>query len=242
VGPLAALAWSRAARLAAVCGASYGCINGVVARTVMAPAEALVAMLVFGAIAFLIFWPLLALGFYCAWRWVGVEPLPLLYDPAARPPAWRLALVVFVAIVLMFVASIVSVLMFPQITEMKGPIDTYAKLDVVSQLVVAGTGVWEEGLFRLALLFPLAAAFGVRASGRDKVPPGLVAAWLVTGTLFALAHLGNVDNGGTIYLLWNLVHKGLMVSGILTAVAWRFGVEAAILAHVGFDAIALVAS
>src|SRR5581483_7135095 len=92
VGPLAALAWSRAARLAAVCGASYGCINGVVARTVMAPAEALVAMLVFGAIAFLIFWPLLALGFYCAWRWVGVEPLPLLYDPAARPPAWRLAL------------------------------------------------------------------------------------------------------------------------------------------------------
>lgn len=234
------MAWSRGARLAAVSALSYGAVNAVAVSAEATGRTSLAVLVAVAIVSFAVLWPLLALGLYCAWRWVGVEPLPWLWDPLGRGRPARFALVAAASIVAMFVLSYVSLALFPPVTQMTGPVMEYTKLPTFARVVIAGTGVWEENVFRLALLFPLAAAFGVRASSRRAFPVGLALAILATSFLFALAHLGNITDGGTTYFLFTMLHKGLFVGGLLGVVAWRWGVEVAIVAHVGFDAIALV--
>src|SRR5581483_6409956 len=232
VGPQGRRAWARGARLAAVCAISFGAVTGVSARLVASEAVSLRALAAAAGFAFLVLWPLLALAVYASERWLGLEPLPWLYEPEGGRRPWHLLVVVAGT-----VAAMLAALPPPQ-----GPVTEYAQMSALSRGMVATTGVWEEGVFRLALLFPLAAALGVRNASRRVVPLGLAVAILVTGALFAAAHLPNVTNADSAYVLFTFVQKGLLVGGILGLVAWRWGVEAAVLAHVAFDAIALLAA
>jgi hypothetical protein len=234
-------AWARGLRVAALGGIAYGGISGVVSRLVVAPLVAIEFMLVYGAIAFLVLAPLCALGFYCAARWVGLQPAPWLW--AREEPAWRLPVIGLVAAAILFVGSIALAVAFaPLLQGGTGPIDQLSQLSVAGRLVVSSTAFWEEAVFRLAIFFPVAALLGVRGADRRKPPP--LAVWiavLASGLLFALAHIGNITGAGAQgYLLFSLVQKGLFVSGVLGYLTWRWGLESAVIAHFGLDAMALL--
>lgn len=237
---IARMAWARGARIAALGGVAYGGINAVVASLRVGPLEALEILLVYGALASMILWPLCAGGCFCAMRWVGLEPAPWIWDGAR--PWWRLALVGLAGTVVLYLGSVALAIAFaPMLEGGSGPIDELARLPGAGRAFIATTAVWEEAVFRLAVLFPLLALFGVRGAARERVPPAL--AWvaiLLAGLLFAAAHAGNITGeGATGYLLFSLVQKGLFVSGVLGWLTWRYGLEAAVLAHFGLDVVAL---
>jgi membrane protease YdiL (CAAX protease family) len=56
----------------------------------------------------------------------------------------------------------------------------------------------------------------------------------VTSVLFGLAHFSTADNIGADpveWLVFAVIQKGLVVGGLLGWLAWRWGLEAAFLAH-----------
>ena len=181
-------------------------------------------------------------GIYAARRWVRLPPLPLLgalTGTDAVPP--RAALIPAVAVVgalVLIVGSIPMTALLPSdvdatednpLTSMSG-----AQLLVAFLLVID-----EEILFRLILLFPIAALLHARADPERRGHPG-VRAWiaiLIAGVLFGLAHYGNAAYLTNVslqqWLIYSVIQKGLLGGAVFGYITWRWGLEASILTHYG---------
>lgn len=203
--------------------------------------RAAITVLVLAAIAT----PFTAFAIYAARRWVGLSPTPLLgallgHDPT---PA-RAVLIPGVAVagaLVLIVGSIPLAALLPAdvgttedspLERMTGPQILVAFLLVVD----------EEIVFRLVLLFPIAALLRARADAERRRPGwrGWTAI-LVAGVLFGAAHVGNIAflTNVTVeqWLVYSIVQKGLLGGAVFGYVAWRWGLEASILTHYGTNVL-----
>lgn len=181
-------------------------------------------------------------GIYAARRWVRLPPLPLLGALArtdAPPPRARLIpAVAVVGALVLIVGSIPMTFLLPPdvdatddnpLTSMSG-----AQLLVAFLLVID-----EEILFRLIILFPIAALLGARGDPERRGHPG-VRAWiaiLIAGVLFGLAHFGNAAYLTNVslqqWLIYSVIQKGFLGGAVFGYITWRWGLEASILTHYG---------
>lgn len=190
--------------------------------------------------------PFILFAYFAARRWVGFTPTPLLdalLGVAAWPPRARAYLGFAAAAALLGVGVSIplGVLLAPPVAEDgELPLTGFENgATLVANLFVLD----EEILFRLILLFPALALFGVRRADREARPT--VGAWVaivVVGVLFGAFHAPNAvvmgaDFGD--YLVFAIVQKGLAIGAILGFVAWRWGFEMAFVAHYGMNAMFL---
>lgn len=201
-------------------------------------------------LGFAVMLPVVTLGVYCARRWVGVEPFPLLarlLRQGSNVPS-RMALVPGVAAFVGVALAAVSVGMIyiymaiigRDPASVEDPFDfTGAQFLVFNLQIVA-----EEAVFRAGLMFVLLAAFRVRGAHRVGRPSWRMwMAFVVSGLVFASAHgaLGAAfEFDAFSWLLFSLVQKGLLVGTFFGYVAWRWGVESAVLAHYAFNVFAML--
>lgn len=198
-------------------------------------------------VAMVVLLPFVAFGVYTARRWVGLEPAPLLgraFGRAELPPRAELVPMVAVGTAFVCVAGSIplSILLMP---AMEAPEEhPFAGLSGGDLLLANLLVAVEEVVFRVAVLFPLLALFGVRAASRDGRPPvGAWAAFAVSGALFGLAHAPDATLLGAplgAYAVFALVQKGLFIGTILGYVAWRWGFEASVLAHYATNVLLLL--
>lgn len=206
-----------------------------------------VTVLTLFALAALILLPFTTFGFYAARRWLHVEPAPLF----SRAPASRSLLIPMVAVAAALVVVVgtlpVSLLLDPTMeTPEEHPFAGMDGGDLLGANVII---IAEEIVFRLAIFFPLVAAFGARRLDRTARPEWRVwLAILVSGVLFGLAHAPDAEILGAPlleYAIFAVVQKGLLAGTVFGYVAWRWGIEASILTHYAtnlfFFVIAIVA-
>lgn len=236
-----ALKWG--AVVAALTGLCYALSVGG-----LSPGAPPVRLALFGAGAAIVLLPFTTFAFYCAFRWVGLHPAPYLSGAAKGglvPHAARMPLAALaVAIISVIGSGPLALLLLPDVeTPEEHPFSgkTPLQLALGNLLVVV-----EETVFRLVLLFPLLALFGVRHAQREA---GVRADWRVwaaivlSGALFGLVHTPDAALLGAPLLqygIFALVQKGLFIGTMLGWLCWRFGFEAAVLGHYLTNAIILV--
>lgn len=185
----------------------------------------------------LLLWPFAAGAHYAGVRWTGVTPTPVLDGLLGRGGLWvaavRAPFGALYAIPTVFLSIIAAAFLAPEITDPEGV--PFANMGAVQTFVANLLIVAEEFVFRLVLLFPLIALLGVRQVSRREPPSWRVwIAILLTGLLFGYIHIGNAAMMGadeTEYLVFALVQKGLVAGVIFGYVAWRYGLEGAIICH-----------
>ena len=185
----------------------------------------------------LLLWPFAFGAHYAGVRWTGVTPTPvldgLLGRGGLRVAAVRAPFGAIYALPTVFLSLVVAAFLAPEITEPEGV--PFANLDATQTFLANLLIVAEEFVFRLVLLFPLAALLGVRhASRRARPTVGVWIALLVSSILFGYIHIGNAALIGadeTEYLVFAIVQKGLVAGMIFGYVAWRYGLEASIVCH-----------
>lgn len=182
-------------------------------------------------------WPLLFLAHMAGRQWVGVSPTPLLdaLFGAQEPRRWWIgpAWGAIVAVPLVALSLLSLLFVAPEVTDRSGL--PFADMSA-QQIFLANTLiVAEEVIFRLFIMFLVVALLGLRNARRGDLPA--IRVWiaiLVSGVLFALAHMGNAAAIGSStegYLVFALVQKGLIGGTLLGLVAWRWGVESSIVCH-----------
>lgn len=188
-------------------------------------------------IASLVLWPLCYGAHYASLRWTGVTPTPLIDGLLGRGgirfAAIRAAGGGIYAPLMVILSAVVAVFTEPEVTNEEGV--PFAGMDAWETFTANLQIIPEETAFRLLLMFPLVALFGVRnASRRGRVPLGVWIAILVSGLLFGYAHVSVGEMIGADpqqWLIFSLVQKGLVGGGIFGYIAWRRGLEASIMAH-----------
>ena len=203
------------------------------------------AFLLVGLFAFALLLPLAIGGYRVARKAVGIEPTPLLAALARRGPLPpRAVLIPGVAVGVALLALAWNLLATPLFAGILGdglPKASPIFLSGPQFLLVNSITVMEEIAFRLGALFLLAGLFRARvAPGERKLTAPAWAAIVASGLLFGLFHVMNAGYYGYAlgpFVVFSLLSQG--VSGTFFGwVGWRWGVEAAWLAHFGFNLFA----
>lgn len=143
----------------------------------------------------------------------------------------------------MLVMASASVSMVASLAQNAAPFDCEAFLSRVVPVgaICLGTGIWEEGLFRVVLLEALAVAFF--ASGRSRLSSVFSAA-SVSSLLFALLHISYPPEGAwTVVSLLQFAMKPVQafLFGFILSLLWlargRFAEVAGL--HAAYDLLAL---
>lgn len=199
------------------------------------PLASIVRTAIVGAV---FLWPFAYGAHYAATRWTGVTPTPvldgLLGRGGLRVAAIRAPHGVLYAFPVILGSAIATMFVpVPEVTQPEGV--PFANMGALQTFAANLLIVAEEFVFRLVLLFPLAALFGVRNASRRALPgAGFWAALLVSSVLFGYVHIVNAPAMGadpTEYAVFAVVQKGLVAGTIFGYVAWRYGLEASILCH-----------
>lgn len=185
----------------------------------------------------IIAWPFASMAHYAGSRWVGFSPTPFLDALVGRGSLRASSIGVPSGAVYAVPTVILSIgaalWLAPEITRPDGI--PFADLGAVTTFRANLLILSEEFIFRLVALFPLLALFGVRGADRRAWPT--VGAWMaivISSLAFGAAHFGMAEVLGadpTQYMVFALVQKGLIAGMIFGWVAWRWGVESAIVAH-----------
>lgn len=188
-----------------------------------------------GIVSTVLLFPLAWLGLHMARTRVGIEPFPYLARGALPP---RPYLMPAAAAVGMLVAAGVGIpLAFALAAVEPIPPESVPFAGMAARQVFLANlqVVLEEGVFRVGVLWAVAALFAARARADRRPDARAWAAIGVTGVLFALAHVWAAVSPWT--LTFVVVQKGLLAGGVLGYLAWRWGVESAVLAHFAHNMI-----